>query len=104
MWASIEVRPSTTMGFRMAQKVSITMTDDLDGSEATETVAFSLDGTAYELDLNARNAASMRKAFDKYVGAARKAGRGAARAGSGRSRRRSSSDVDPKAVRAWAAS
>ena len=29
----------------MAQKVQVLLVDDLDGSEATETVAFGLDGT-----------------------------------------------------------
>ena len=36
----------------MAQKVHITLEDDLDGGDATETVAFGLDGRTYEIDLN----------------------------------------------------
>ena len=41
----------------MAQKVQVLLVDDLDGGEADETVAFSLDGVAYEIDLSTNNAA-----------------------------------------------
>lgn len=88
----------------MAQKVNISLTDDIDGSAATETVSFSLDGTSFEIDLNSKNAAAMRKAFEKYVGAARKTGRGSVTSIRGRGRRASSSGADPKAIRAWASS
>ena len=37
----------------MAQKVQTLFVDDLDGSEAEGTVRFGLDGTEYEIDLNA---------------------------------------------------
>ena len=40
----------------MAQKVQTLFIDDLDGSEAEGTVRFGLDGTEYEIDLNAENA------------------------------------------------
>ncbi|HRK44564.1 MAG TPA: Lsr2 family protein, partial [Nocardioides sp.] len=43
----------------MAQKVHIVLEDDLDGSDATQTVSFALDGTAYEIDLNDKNAAAL---------------------------------------------
>jgi hypothetical protein len=58
----------------MAQKVSIVLVDDLDGSEATETVTFGLDGTSYEIDLNDKNAAKLRDALSGYVGHGRKVG------------------------------
>ena len=47
----------------MAQKVNIVLVDDLDGTEATETVTFGLDGTTYEIDLNDANAAALREAL-----------------------------------------
>jgi Lsr2 len=50
----------------MAQKVTVEMTDDLDGSPADVTVALAVDGTAYEIDLSKRNAAAMRRAFVRY--------------------------------------
>lgn len=88
----------------MAQKVTVSLTDDLDGGAADETVIFGLDGRTFEIDLSAKNAAALRKALDKFVAAGRTSG--AARAGRrGRSVGRaakSSPAVDPKAVRAWA--
>ena len=85
----------------MAQQVFVSITDDLDGSEAAETITFDLDGTSYEIDLNEKNAAALRKALDKYVASARRSsGRGAGRASGRRPAR--SGDADPRAVRVWA--
>ncbi|MEO9324331.1 Lsr2 family protein [Nocardioides sp. C4-1] len=56
----------------MAQKVNITLVDDIDGSDADETVTFGLDGATYEIDLNSDNATSLREALAGYVGNARK--------------------------------
>ena len=36
----------------MARKVQVILTDDVDGSEAAETVNFGLDGVTYEIDLS----------------------------------------------------
>lgn len=84
----------------MAQKVQVLLTDDLDGSEASETVPWSLDGTSYEIDLNDKNAAKLRKALEPWQSASRKAPRNAPQ---GRSKARSNgSGYDAKAVRAWA--
>lgn len=58
----------------MAQKIHIVLEDDLDGSEATQTVSFGLDGTTYEIDLNDKNAAKLRDALAPYVGHGRKVG------------------------------
>ena len=58
----------------MAQKTHIVLEDDLDGSTATETVTFGLDGTSYEIDLNDKNAAKLRAALAPYVGHGRKVG------------------------------
>ena len=41
-----------------AQKVQTLFIDDLDGSAAESTVCFGLDGTEYEIDLNAEHARS----------------------------------------------
>jgi hypothetical protein len=51
----------------MAQRVEIQLIDDLDGSAATQTVRFALDGRDLEIELNDKNAAKLRKAFDPYV-------------------------------------
>jgi hypothetical protein len=56
----------------MAQKVITLLTDDLDGSEASQTVLFALDGKSYEIDLNDDHTADLRGALAPFVGAARK--------------------------------
>jgi len=58
----------------MAQKVQVLLVDDLDGSEATETVSFGLDGVSYEIDLSSGNAGQLRKELASYVEHGRKAG------------------------------
>lgn len=45
--------------------------DDIDGREAVETVSFSLDGTAYMIDLSAPNASNLRDALAPFIDAAR---------------------------------
>jgi hypothetical protein len=44
---------------QMARRTVVMLTDDLDGSEATETVRFGLDGRDYEVDLSKKNAKSL---------------------------------------------
>ena len=56
----------------MAQKVQTLFVDDLDGSEAEGTVRFGLDGTEYEIDLNAKHAQQLRDALARYVAASRR--------------------------------
>jgi hypothetical protein len=80
----------------MAQKVSITLVDDIDGSEAVETVSFALDGTPYEIDLSAGNAAALREALSAYVAAGRKTGRKAPAKG------KAAAGTSAAVVRAWA--
>ena len=86
----------------MAQQVFVSITDDLDGSEADETITFALDGTSYEIDLNEKNAAALRKALDKYVASARRSTTRATSRGRAGRRPARGEDADPKAVRAWA--
>ena len=61
----------------MAQKVQTILIDDLDGSQADSTVRFGLDGTDYEIDLNADHAHQLRDALVRYVNAARRTGNAA---------------------------
>ncbi|WP_310525858.1 Lsr2 family protein [Nocardioides sp.] len=81
----------------MAQKVNITLVDDLDGSGADETLTFGLDGTTYEIDLNDSNAAALRDALSGYVGHARKVSGGARRG-----RKAAASPSNTRDVREWA--
>ena len=57
----------------MAQKVQVLLTDDIDGTEAVETVSFSLDGLSYEIDLSDAHVRKLRKDLERYVEHARKA-------------------------------
>ncbi len=94
----------------MAQKTIVHFTDDLDGSEATQSVEFGYQGKAYKLDLSDQNASELEEALAPYIAAAQKA---AGDDGTGRRRRQRASapkqrsgggDYDPKDVRAWAQS
>ena len=58
----------------MAQKVDVKYVDDLDGSAASGTVAFALDGKSYEIDLSDENAARLRDGLAAFVAAARRSG------------------------------
>jgi Lsr2 len=91
----------------MAQITQVKLVDDLDGGEAAESVAFSLDGKNFEIDLSEKHAAALRDAFAPFIGSARRAGNGSKVAsrqrmstvtstGSGRSRE------ETAAIREWA--
>jgi hypothetical protein len=94
----------------MAQKVQVMLVCDLheDEVEGSETIAFALDGSAYEIDVCEQHGGELRDAFAPYVGAARRAGRPAATAAprrSGRGSSRSSGGNDRErvqAIREWA--
>ncbi len=54
----------------MAQKTIVQFTDDLDDSEASQTVEFGYQGKTYKLDLNDKNAAELEEALAPYIAAA----------------------------------
>ena len=85
----------------MAQKIQTLFIDDLDGSEADGTVRFGLDGTDYEIDLNAEHAQELRDALARYVSAARRAG-GGARRPARTGRRAPANGLNTTEVREWA--
>jgi len=72
----------------MSKSVSVIVTDDLDGSENAETVSFSFDGAAYEIDLAKANRAKLEKALAPFIGAGRPVPRGGARRDGRRDARR----------------
>lgn len=84
----------------MAQKVHIQLVDDFDGSDASETLAFGLDGATYEIDLNDKHAAKLRSVLEPYVGHARKAG--GRKAGGRKPAAGKGSGPTAKEVREWA--
>ena len=58
----------------MALRTITTLTDDIDGGDADETVTFAFNGTQYEIDLSKKNVDKMVKALQPYTTAARKSG------------------------------
>jgi Lsr2 len=88
-------------GASVAQKIQTLFVDDLDGSEAEGTVRFGLDGTEYEIDLNAGHAQALRDALARYVQAGRRAGGGSRRPARG-GRRAAAGGLDTTEVREWA--
>ena len=58
----------------MATKVLTTLQDDIDGSAATETVHFALDGVEWEIDLSERNANRLRNNLSVFIQHGRKVG------------------------------
>jgi len=91
----------------MARKIIHQLVDDIDGTVLEvgdgETILFSLDGIAYEIDLSAENAAALRDALSAYTSAGRRvsSSRSAAAAPASGVRRRSG-QRDLGVVREWA--
>jgi hypothetical protein len=88
----------------MAQRVSVVLVDDLDGSDAAETVSFGLDGVQYDIDLSEANADKLREVLAAYIGHARRAG-GRRKSGSAAARSSSSGRANGASaadIRAWA--
>ena len=86
----------------MAQRTTVVVTDDLDGSEGADTVTFTFEGIEYEVDLSQSNVKKLKKALDPYISVARKTG---SRRSSGRRSSAStgrSSSGDTAAIREWA--
>jgi hypothetical protein len=85
----------------MAQKVEVLLLDDLDGSQADETVSFGIDGGQYEIDLSAEHASDLRSSLEAFVAAARKTGGRRQSRGSGR-KGRGPGEPSSHEVREWA--
>jgi hypothetical protein len=85
----------------VARKIQSLFTDDLDGGTAEGTVRFGLDGTEYEIDLNAGHARELRDVLARYVDAARRVGDSARKAARG-SRRGPAGGLNTTEVREWA--
>jgi hypothetical protein len=85
-------------GVEMARTVTVALEDDLTGGPADQTVRFAFDGTEYEIDLSAKNAAAFRKLLAPYLERGRKTERAQAR----RAGRTSASLQRSGDIRAWA--
>lgn len=89
----------------MARKVAVELLDDIDGSEAEETLKFGLDGAHYEIDVNATHDDQLRRALAKFILSARRIGRGDAVAGGPRRTSGAAAGSDRaqnQAIRQWA--
>ncbi len=87
----------------MAKRTTTLLIDDIDGSEAAETVTFGLDGMTFEIDLNETHAEDLREVLAPFASVARRvSGPSQRRQASARSKPQSKAEVDPRAVRAWA--
>lgn len=87
----------------MARRIVHQLVDDIDGTVLGigegETVHFSLNNTAYEIDLTTENADAFREALEPYIAGARRA---SAPAGRSSSRKRSAASPETAAIREWA--
>jgi hypothetical protein len=85
----------------MAQKVQTLFVDDIDGTEAEGTVRFGLDGTHYEIDLNADHAGELRSIIAPYAKAGRKVTSAARRSAQSRGKA-AANGFSTTEVRDWA--
>jgi hypothetical protein len=81
----------------MAKRIVETLVDDLDGSEADRTIAFSVNGEGYAIDLSSANAERFDAALAPFVDAARRTSSGRSGGGS----RRRAGGGDTKDAREW---
>jgi hypothetical protein len=82
----------------MTKKIHVHLVDDLDASEASETLRFEVDGRPYEIDLSSHNAQQFRAEIAPYIRHARRVVshvRRRGRAGSGPGRPRAGAQAAP---------
>jgi hypothetical protein len=83
----------------MARRIVHQLVDDIDGTVLGvgegETIHFSVNSTAYEIDLTSENADEFRKLLEPYIAGARRASAAGTRSGSARKRAAA-------AIREWA--
>ena len=89
-------------GNSMAKKTTVTLVDDLDGSQAEEQVTFAVDGRSYEIDLSKANGTRLRDALAPFISAARRTGGRRASAAATPTARPSTDREQNQAIREWA--
>jgi hypothetical protein len=85
----------------MARKTQVVLTDDMDGSEADETIRFGLSGTEYEIDVNSAHADELRSSLARYMEAGRRVRFAGQRSSRGAVRAQGSTTSSSE-VREWA--
>jgi len=86
----------------LARTTTVQLIDDIDGSQAAETVRFEVDGRTYEIDLSTEHAEGLRHSLEQFVAVARRAGRVDASPRRGQGRPGRPPGAESSAVRAWA--
>jgi nucleoid-associated protein Lsr2 len=87
----------------MTKKIHVHLIDDLDASEASETLRFEVDGRPYEIDLSSHNAQKFRAEIAPYIRHARRVVthvRRRGRGGSGPGRPHAGGQAAPRGERA----
>src|ERR1700735_1039226 len=84
----------------MVKTTVVTITDDIDGSDGAETVAFGFGGKNYEIDLGKKNLDKFKKGLQPFIDSGRKV---SSRQSPARVPRNRTSRKDSSAIRAWAA-
>jgi len=87
----------------MASKTRVILTDDIDGSEATQTITFAYQSVTYEIDLNDDHALALQESFADWISSARRMTGTARRTGSPsvRARATPASGATGSEVRQW---
>lgn len=87
----------------MARRIVHQLIDDIDGTVLEvgdgESIHFSINSAAYEIDLSSANADEFRKVLEPYIAAARRA---SAPSRAGGSTKRSTPSPETAAIREWA--
>jgi hypothetical protein len=83
----------------MVKTTVVTITDDIDGSDGAETVAFGFGGQSYEIDLSKKNLDKFKKGLQPFIDSGRRV---SSRQSTVRAPRNRTSRKDSSAIRAWA--
>jgi Lsr2 len=89
----------------MAKERIERLLDDIDGSVATQSIQFGMDGLAYQIDLNEQHAEELRGKLSPFISAARRVrdgGRGRGDSGRGGARSAPADKDRNSAIRQWA--
>jgi len=86
----------------VAKQTTVTLVDDIDGTEADEQVEFAVDGRSYEIDLSSANVARLRDALGPFISAARRTSGRRSSGGAAAAARPSTDREQNQAIREWA--
>jgi hypothetical protein len=72
LWGEWRLARHGLRRFAMTTSKTGALVDDVDGSQAVETVDFGIDGVRYQIDLSAANATALRRVLAQWVDHGRK--------------------------------